>query len=177
MTEGQQQEMIEIQPTKSAVAAIAAGILVIVAGFLAYNYFAKVRSRQAQPLVTEQAMETGEIEEETQPTGEEQKAVEEVAQGETRETPGEEKPQPGPTGGPEVPASGTWIPTNYTKGEISGGSYTVKAGDTLWEIAEARYGSGFEWTKILEANKSGVGFLANGSQALIEVGQNLVLPD
>lgn len=173
MAEGQQQEMIEIQPTKSAVAAIAAGILVIVAGFLAYNYFAKVRSRQAQPLITEQAVETGEIKEETKETGEEQKEVKEVAQGEQKE----QKPQPGPTGGPEVPVSGTWIPTNYNKGDISGGNYTVKAGDTLWEIAEARYGSGFEWTKILDANKSSIGFLANGSQALIEVGQNLVLPD
>lgn len=176
MTEGQQQEMIEIQPTKSAVAAIAAGILVIVAGFLAYNYFAKVRSRQAQPLITEEALETGEIAEEEE-APEEQKEVKEVAQGETRETKGEEKPQPGPTGGPEVPVSGTWIATNYKKGDISGGNYTVKAGDTLWEIAEARYGSGFEWTKILEANKSNIGFLPNGSQALIEVGQNLVLPD
>ncbi|MDP2873752.1 MAG: LysM peptidoglycan-binding domain-containing protein [bacterium] len=177
MTEGQQQEMIEIQPTKSAVAAIAAGILVIVAGFLAYNYFAKVRSRQAQPLITEQAVESGEIQEVAQETEEEQKEVKEVAQGETRETPSEQQPQPGPTGGPEVPVSGTWLPTNYNKGEISGGNYTVKAGDTLWEVAEARYGSGFEWTKILDANTSSIGFLTNGSQALIEVGQNLVLPD
>ena len=53
---------------------------------------------------------------------------------------------------------------------------TVKAGDTLWEIAEGVYGNGADWTKILEANKGSIGFLANGQQALIMTGQVLTLP-
>ena len=69
-----------------------------------------------------------------------------------------------------------WVATDYQQGDISGSSYTVKSGDTLWEIAEARYGSGTEWTKILDANSSGIGYLPNGQQALIVPGQTLVLP-
>ena len=70
-----------------------------------------------------------------------------------------------------------WQAKNIEKDTVSGGSYTVTAGDTLWEIAEGRYGSGFEWNKILEANKDKIGFLPNGSQALISIGQVLVLPN
>ena len=69
-----------------------------------------------------------------------------------------------------------WIAKNYEKGDIEGDTYEVVKGDTLWEIAEAVYGSGFEWGRILEANKDSIGFLANGSQALITPGQVLRLP-
>lgn len=69
-----------------------------------------------------------------------------------------------------------WVATNYVKGDIQPGSYTVKKGDTLWEIAEAVYGNGAQWTKILAANSSSIGFLPNGSQALIVTGQVLVIP-
>ncbi len=34
-----------------------------------------------------------------------------------------------------------------------GSSYAVQAGETLWSIAEDKYGSGFEWYRIAEANK------------------------
>jgi nucleoid-associated protein YgaU len=69
-----------------------------------------------------------------------------------------------------------WVATDYEQGDISGSSYVVKSGDTLWEIAEARYGNGAEWTKILDANSSDVGFLPSGQQSLIVPGQTLVLP-
>ena len=69
-----------------------------------------------------------------------------------------------------------WVANNYSEGEIQGASYTVVSGDTLWEIAEAAYGNGAEWTKILNANSNNIGFLANGAQALIVPGQVLVLP-
>jgi len=68
---------------------------------------------------------------------------------------------------------GKWIATDYAQGDIGLGEYTVKRGDTLWEIAEASYGSGFEWKKILENNKDQIGFLPDGSQALIIPGQVL----
>ncbi len=70
----------------------------------------------------------------------------------------------------------TWKANDYNKGDIKGSSYTVKSGDTLWEIAEAVYGNGAEWTKIVNANSSSVGFLPNGQHALIVSGQTLVLP-
>ncbi|MCA9382322.1 LysM peptidoglycan-binding domain-containing protein [Candidatus Dojkabacteria bacterium] len=67
----------------------------------------------------------------------------------------------------------TWKATDYKEGEIKGDSYTVKLGDTLWEIAEARYGSGSQWKKILTAND--IDYLPNGNPLIIP-GQVLVLP-
>ena len=57
-------------------------------------------------------------------------------------------------------------------------SYSVKAGDTLWSIAEKYYSDGYQWAKILEANLDRVGFLPNAlnEQALIMTGQTLVIP-
>ena len=69
-----------------------------------------------------------------------------------------------------------WVATDYEEGDITGASYQVNWGDTLWEISEAVYGDGAQWTKILEANASDIGFLPSGQQALIQPGQLLVLP-
>lgn len=49
------------------------------------------------------------------------------------------------------------------------GKYTVKAGDTLFLIAQQYYDDGYQYPKIVEANK-----LANENQ--IEVGQVLEIP-
>lgn len=49
-------------------------------------------------------------------------------------------------------------------------AYTVKEGDTLWSIAEDQYGSGFEWTKIAEANN-----IQDPYQ--VETGQVISLPE
>jgi hypothetical protein len=76
----------------------------------------------------------------------------------------------------KIRTTGKWIAINYVKGDISPGDYTVKQGDTLWEIAEAVYGDGFQWTKILDANKAKIGKLPSGEQALIFPGQVLVIP-
>jgi len=70
----------------------------------------------------------------------------------------------------------TWVATDYKQGDISKGNYTVKSGDTLWEIAEAVYGDGTQWVNILNANSSSVDYLPNGQQALIFPGQVLVIP-
>lgn len=69
-----------------------------------------------------------------------------------------------------------WVANDYQAGDIKDGSYTVKSGDTLWEIAEAVYGNGAAWTNILNANSASIGYLANGQQALIFPGQMLTLP-
>jgi nucleoid-associated protein YgaU len=79
------------------------------------------------------------------------------------------------TGGP-IATGQKWVATDYHKGDIKGPTYQVKSGDTLWEIAEAVYGSGAQWHQILAANSSSIGFLPNGSQALIVPGQVLILP-
>ena len=76
----------------------------------------------------------------------------------------------------QIQTSGRWRATDYERGDIGVGAYQVKLGDTLWEIAEAVYGNGFLWTKILEINQTNIGFLPNGSQALIIPGQVLIIP-
>ncbi len=72
-----------------------------------------------------------------------------------------------------IKQTGRWTATDYFHGDIGIGEYEVKLGDTLWEISEAVYGSGFEWHKILDANSKSIGYLPNGSQALIIPGQIL----
>ena len=69
-----------------------------------------------------------------------------------------------------------WVANDYKQGDISSGMYTVKSGDTLWEIAEGVYGDGTMWVQILDANASQVGYLPNGQQALIFPNQTLLLP-
>ena len=68
-----------------------------------------------------------------------------------------------------------WRATDYEKGDIGIGDYEVKLGDTLWEIAEAVYGDGNQWTKILDTNLTNIGFLNDGTQALIIPGQILII--
>lgn len=70
---------------------------------------------------------------------------------------------------------GGWVANDYKNGDVQKGSYTVVSGDTLWEISEAVYGNGAMWTQILSANSGSIGYLANGSQALIVPGQVLAL--
>ncbi|MBD3280349.1 LysM peptidoglycan-binding domain-containing protein [Candidatus Dojkabacteria bacterium] len=70
---------------------------------------------------------------------------------------------------------GTWIATNYAPEDIQTEQYTVHRGDTLWEISEAYYGTGADWHKILDLNEGEIGYLSNGSQALIVPGQVLTL--
>lgn len=53
----------------------------------------------------------------------------------------------------------------------SGGDYTVKEGDTLWDIAKAKYGIGSEWTKIFNANRDK---LPDANS--IGIGQKLTIP-
>ena len=40
---------------------------------------------------------------------------------------------------------------------VTGNSYTVVRGDSLWKIAVAAYGDGYKWTTIYNANKAKIG--------------------
>jgi len=50
--------------------------------------------------------------------------------------------------------------------------YVVKEGDGLWQVAVKVYGDGYQWTKILEANKDKIG----GNVEKLEVGVELIIP-
>lgn len=57
-------------------------------------------------------------------------------------------------------------------GGSGGTTYTVKKGDCLWTIAKQFYGSGADYTKIYEANRSTIGNNPN----LIYPGQTFTIP-
>lgn len=41
--------------------------------------------------------------------------------------------------------------------EVVSLDYTIQAGDSLWKIAQDKYGSGFKWTEIYTQNKTIIG--------------------
>lgn len=57
------------------------------------------------------------------------------------------------------------------KNEPKAESYTVKSGDSLWNIAKKYYGDGSKWQKIYDANKSKI-----KSPSLIYPGQVFTIP-
>jgi nucleoid-associated protein YgaU len=156
----------KVQNDKDGLALIVGGLFVLALVFAAYNYFNKGSD-----------INNGDI-------GSEEERTSEVMGDNTKDRPEGTLNGRGATsertdtfalgtGGPVEPQ---WGATDYEKGDIAGDTYTVKAGDTLWEIAEAAYGNGLEWAKVLEANQDEIGFLPGGQQALIIPGQVLTLP-
>ena len=63
-----------------------------------------------------------------------------------------------------MPASST-----INAGISSGGSYTIKPGDTLWKISASHYGDGKKWKQIVDANPG-------LSPSKLRVGQTITLP-
>ena len=66
---------------------------------------------------------------------------------------------------PAQPAAATAAPAPA----ISGGTYTIKKGDTLYSIARSRYGHGSEYTRIVSANPG-------LSPTSLKVGQTITIP-
>lgn len=57
-------------------------------------------------------------------------------------------------GGPTAEIDNEAVSTESIENALNNtGDYLVKPGDTLWSIAEEKYGSGFEWYRIADANK------------------------
>ena len=153
---------VGISQTKNTLAGIVAALFVIALGYSAYNYFAStgVLNKQTPDLKNEENISSTSTVRETSEEGAKQNVN--ILQNGSEKT--------------ETFTNTEWKANDYKSGDIDKGSYTVKSGDTLWEIAEAVYGDGSQWVKILDANSGQVGFLANGSQALIVTGQQLLIP-
>lgn len=62
----------------------------------------------------------------------------------------------------------TEIPSKDTK-------YTIQKGDTLWDLAEKHYGSGFEYHKIIEKNPGKTFQFEDGRQGLIFEGTEIII--
>jgi nucleoid-associated protein YgaU len=71
-----------------------------------------------------------------------------------------------PTATPSPTVAPTKAPTQQP---ITGDSYTVKAGDDLWKIAQAKYKNGYLWSEIAKANKL-------DNPGVLYVGSKLTLP-
>jgi len=56
--------------------------------------------------------------------------------------------------------------------EAAPGSYRVKPGDSLWKIAQDRYGDGYKWRRIYDANRDSLRNID-----VLRVGQVLMLPN
>ncbi|MBN1162371.1 LysM peptidoglycan-binding domain-containing protein [Patescibacteria group bacterium] len=148
---------------KDGLALIVGGLFILALVFAAYNYFNKTDN-----LSNGLGSKSGGTEE---VKGKSTREGELIGEGISTSTE-EAQQQPG---GAQI-TTPSWQATDYKEGDIAGKTYTVKAGDTLWEISEAVYGNGLDWVKILNANPDSVGYLPNGQQALIMPGQVLVLP-
>lgn len=180
------EEFEDLEVSRNSLTILITGILVIIAGFVTYNFFA---DRAAQNPKEQSDFPVEQLQKDLDKNQEKQGKTEagspeEITNPETGGVAGsstekDNKEEQLGYGGPEagVETTSGWVANDLTPNSFIGENYQVKSGDTLWEIAEARYGSGFEWTKILEANSQTVDFLASGSQALIVPGQTLVLPN
>lgn len=162
--------------SESAVSMILGALVVILVGLLAYNFF-KTRQPAANVSVPPENETIGEL---TEPTGAVAlPTTHTVASGETLWNIAEKYYSSGfnyvdiakannisDPGNIEVGTKLTipkveirqpqTINTNLTQtvtpSRIDGNSYTVVAGDNLWEVAVRAYGDGFRWVEIAKAN-------------------------
>lgn len=149
-----------------SLALIVGGLFILALVFATYNYFNK--GKNSENTLEKRIQELQKLE------NVEEAAVDKTEEGSIN---GEgvtiTKVEETPTTTETANIQPQWIANDYKQGDITGDTYTVKSGDTLWEIAEAVYGDGSQWGKLLAANSTSVGFLSNGTQALIMPGQVL----
>lgn len=164
-----------IKLNRQTAASIVALLLIAFSGYLVYSYFTKVGAEDGGVIDLSQISDNSsdvQITDDEIGTEEVQGNGNETAQAD--ETGTTESGQVASTTQEECAKN--WTATDYNQGDITENEYEVKCGDTLWEIAEAKYGDGTQWTKIRDANADKIGTLPNGSLALIEVGTVLALP-
>ena len=84
----------------------------------------------------------------------------------------EPEPEPAPAPEPEPAPTPEPVPEPAPAPAPSvEGTYTVKAGDCLWSIAQEAYGTGTKWGTLYYANRAAI-----QDPAAIQIGQVLVIP-
>ena len=85
----------------------------------------------------------------------------------------------GPDQGEIIPAAETEsLSGEITENPEAGGTYVVQEGETLWDIAETAYGSGYDWRQIAEANDISLGgSISKGQVILIPVETVIVVEE
>ena len=68
-------------------------------------------------------------------------------------------------GSPTIPPA----PKPAPKPVADNRTYTIKKGDTLWDLAQKYYGNPYQWTKIAQAN-------ANPDPRKLQIGRKLIIP-
>ena len=173
-----------VNPTRSALAAVAAGVLVIIAGFLVWNYLQNLGGDKNNTQDIKEILEDVNQDEKSNAESKESEQAKKPETEENKETKSndtnkQETTKTNTTKQEKVSETNvnnaTYTVNDYKKGDIKAGKYVVKAGDTLWEIAEAVYGTGFDWHKIADANPDLVYTLPNGNVG-INVGVTLNIP-
>ncbi len=157
---------------RQTAASIVALLLIVFSGYLVYSYFTKVGAQQEGVIDLSQISDTSDVKINADELGSE---TGDITNGETAQTEQLAEEDRSDTSIQQECAE-NWVAIDYQEGDVQGDEYQVKCGDTLWEIAEGKYGDGSQWTKIRDANADKIGTLPNGTQALIVVGTNLTLP-
>ncbi len=185
----------ELRLNESTISMILGGLVVVVVGVLIYNYFASIGkqsqiageaspSAQTQPisLPATHTVVKGEdlsiISQKYYGTGERWNEIaqanklanpDSLVEGQTLIIPAG-SPSSSPLVSP-TPLASVTPSIAPASNVIEGTSYTVKAGEGLWDIAVRAYQDGYKWTKIAEANKDKI---KNPNQ--LEKGMVLAIP-
>ena len=155
-------EQYRISPTKNFIAMLVALLFIVIAGYSSYKYFIKSgivpeKTSNSNGDVTS-GVSTSRTDYTDYSVNEQNNLTDEsIISGENK-------------------ILIMWVANDYKFGDIKQGNYTIRSGDTLWEIAEAVYGDGTQWVKIQSVNQNSVGFTAGGQQSLIYTGQTLIIP-
>lgn len=187
MTDNKEVKQSNPNTTKDGLALVVGGLFILALVFAAYNYFSKGVKFTQNKVENEKINFVDDLKKDDKEENKDNKdqakgdlngdgAKDVKTQPQTDNKPNTTVTTPNTTVTSSTGATGAWKANDYKQGDIKTGSYTVKSGDTLWELAEGAYGNGADWVKILNANKGSIGYLPNGEQALIKPGQVLVLP-
>ena len=159
--------------SESRAAIFVTGILVVIAIFLVFNYYQKTNNTENEIGQTTNESELKDPYRWTELKDLNEMTSSEVEPGQMLILPSQTTDSTKTQEVAKKDTENTGEVLSDTTSKETPATYTVQAGDTLWDIAEKVYGNPYEWTKIFDANE--LGRLPNGN-VLIHRGNVLVIP-